>query len=295
MHQLHQIIPLFVDFKSAEMLKEKSIKSYLYHLKTFLRYLPEDSEIKASDIAKFIMAEKKRGLSPATIEDRWHALSVFFNWRANCEELGKPLSPMLGMKPPKHTTIEPRRAKLIDVRRLIRCVPERNWIDARDKAFIQLMLDTGLRLGEVAALIVKDMDLEDRIVFVKYGKGDKSRSLPFTKKTVQFISAYLACRPKSSFNRHMWLSSINEDGEVRGLLTGYGIAFRLKSLCERYKVPHINPHSIRHLFGMKALNDGIRIEVVSAMMGHTSIDFTRKVYAPLLTETTKREYDANWK
>lgn len=295
MHNLHQIIPLFVDFKTGEMLKERSIQSYLYHVKAFISFLPDDSVVKSSDVARFMTSERKKGLSPSTIVDRWRALSVFFNWRANCQELGKPPSPMIEMKPPKAPIVEPRRAILTDVRRLIRVIPERNWIDARDKAVIQLMLDTGLRLSEVASLTVKDVSLDDRIVFVKYGKGDKSRRVPFTKRTVQLTTTYLDCRPKSKFNKHMWLSSINEDGEVRGMLSGYGIAQILKRSCQRYKIPHINPHSIRHLFGMKALNDGIRIEVVSAMMGHSSIDFTRKVYAPLLTETTKREYDANWK
>lgn len=293
---LQDAVQLFVQFKMAEMLKERTIRSYTDHIQALINYLPDSIRmIQASDIAKFLASERKRGLSPATISDRYRALNIFFTWRANCEEIGRPSSPMAEMKPPKLPKTEPRRAPLADVRRLIRSIPDRNWIDARDKAIIQLMLDTGLRLGETANLLVKDVNLDERIVFVRYGKGDKSRRVPFSKKTVQAVTTYLSCRPKASFARHLWFSSINEDGEVRGVLTGAGIRQILKRLCIRYRISHINPHSIRHLFGMKALNDGIRIEVVSAMMGHSSIDFTRKVYAPLLTETTQREYDENWK
>ena len=292
-----ETVQLFVDFKSGEMLKARTIRNYLDHIRAFIKYLPytDFGSVRPSDIAKFLTAERERGLSSTSISDRYRALNIFFNWRANCKELGRPTSPMLEMKPPKLIKIEPRRAALKDVRRLIQMIPDRNWIDARDKAIIQLMLDTGLRLSEMANLLTKDVNLDDRIVFVKYGKGDKSRRVPFSKKTVKLVSEYLAGRPHSKLARHLWFSSFNEDGVVRGVLTGCGIQLILKRTCARHRISHINPHSIRHLFGMKALNDGIRIEVVSALMGHSSIDFTRKVYAPLLTETAQREYDANWK
>lgn len=289
-------VQLFVEFKSGEMIKQRTIRGYLGHLKAFFDYLPPDTnEILPSDIAKFLSAEQERGLSPTSIGDRYRVLKVFFNWRATCKEIGHPASPMEGMKPPKVSRVEPRRAALKDVKRLLQMIPDKTWVEARDKAVIQLMLDTGLRLGETSRLLVKDVNLDERIVFVKYGKGDKSRRVPFTKKTVDAINKYMSCRPKSKLARYLWYSSFNDDGLMRGVLTDYGIRSILKRRCERYRITHINPHSIRHLFGMKALNDGIRIEIVSAMMGHSSIDFTRKVYAPLLTETTKREYDANWK
>lgn len=294
---LQDSVELFVQFKMAEMIKERTIRSYTDHIQALINYLPKSVDVvRASDIAGFLAKERKRGLSPATIADRYRALNIFFNWRANCEEIGRPVSPMAEMKPPKVPTIEPHRAALADVLRLIRAIPDNNWIDARDKAIVQLMHDTGLRLSETASLLVKDVDLEERIIFVRYGKGDKSRRVPFSKKTVKLVTAYLSCRPKSaSHAKHLWFSAKNEDGVVRGILSKYGITQILKRRCVRHRIPHINPHSIRHLFGMKALNDGIRIEVVSVMMGHSSIDFTRKVYAPMLTQTTQKEYDLNWK
>lgn len=303
--ELLEVVNLFVAAKQGELVKDATIESYQRHLNLFIASLPPDrailGKVLASDVSAFLAAERKRGMSPITILDRYVAINVFFNWTESVEELGYPPSPMhrgnrKTVKRPRVPKKEPRRASLDDVRTLIESIPRGTWLDLRNRALIQLMLDTGLRVAEVTNLLVADVDLNGRILLVRSGKGDKDRRVPFSEKSSKEISAYLLYRPEcpAKVAPYLFVGSMNGSTLVRGRLTGSGVSQLLERLCKAANLPKINPHSIRHLFGLKALNDGMRVEVLSKIMGHASVDFTLRVYAPLLTGTISKEYAEKW-
>lgn len=302
---LLEVVHLFVAAKQGELVKEATIESYQRHLKLFIASLPPDraelGKVLASDVSGFLASERRRGMSPVTILDRYVAINVFFNWCESVEELGFPPSPMhrgnrKTVKRPRVPKKEPRRAKLEDIRRLIESIPRGTWLDLRNRALIQLMLDTGLRVNEATNLLVEDVDLNERILLVRSGKGDKDRRVPFSEKSSKELAAYLLYRPAcpSKVALYLFVASTNGSTAVRGRLTGSGVSQLLERLCKAANLPKINPHSIRHLFGLKALNDGMRVEVLSKIMGHASVDFTLRVYAPLLTGTISKEYAEKW-
>lgn len=302
---LLEVVNLFVAAKQGELVKDTTIESYQRHLTKFIASLPPEraklNSVLASDVSGFLANERRRGMSPVTILDRYVAINVFFNWCESVEELGFPPSPMhrgnrKTVKRPRVPKKEPRRAKLEDIRRLIDSIPRGTWLDLRNRALIQLMLDTGLRVNEATNLLVEDVNLNERILLVRNGKGDKDRRVPFSEKSSKELSAYLlyrpACPPKVA--PFLFVGSMNGSALVRGRLTGSGVSQLLERLCKAANLPKINPHSIRHLFGLKALNDGMRVEVLSKIMGHASVDFTLRVYAPLLTGTISKEYAEKW-
>lgn len=302
---LLEVVNLFVAAKQGELVKNTTIESYQRHLTKFIASLPPEraklNSVLASDISSFLASERRRGMSPVTILDRYVAINVFFNWTESVEELGYPASPMhrgnrKTVKRPRVPKKEPRRAKLEDIRQLIDSIPRGTWLDLRNRALIQLMLDTGLRVNEVTNLLVADVDLNNHILLVRSGKGDKDRRVPFSEKSSKELAAYLLYRPScpAKVAPYLFVSSINGSTAVRGRLTGSGVTQLLKRLCKAVNLPKINPHSIRHLFGLKALNDGMRVEVLSKIMGHASVDFTLRVYAPLLTGTISKEYAEKW-
>jgi site-specific recombinase XerD len=308
MEKLHldDALRLYADAKSGEFIKQSSIDWYVKQINLFVAYLPPERRylgaLRTSDVTSFLASERKRGMAPTTVKCRYRALDIFFNWLENQDELSNPQSPMRRagkrtVKPPKVPTQEPRRAKLEDVDTLLNSIPLGTWQDLRNRAIIQLMKDTGLRVSEVVALHVADMDMQAKLLVVRDGKGGKDRRVPFSHQTVKEVSVYLMYRPAcpGDVGRYLFVSAINAGGEVRHVLTETGIRQLLKRLCRRNKVPHINPHSIRHLFALKALNDGVRVEVLSKIMGHASVDFTLKTYAPLLTQTMSDEYEEHWK
>lgn len=130
-------------------------------------------------------------------------------------------------------------------------------------------------------------------------KSRQARQVPLTQELVEEIQAYLLCRlacpPEVA--AYLFVSAVNDnpDNGIRGNWTNEGLRQMLTKQCERAGLPRINPHAIRHLFGTKALNDGIRLETVSDLMGHHDPSFTRRVYAELLSETVLREFDEHWR
>ena len=306
--QIEQALTLFLNTLLAEDWARKTLQFYRYHVEKFIRWLPSERRLvgdqRASDVAAFISAERTRGMSKATVYSCYRALDGFFNWCAESEEVGRPLSPMKNQDGRRVITVkkppykQARRAEVKTVDALIDFLPTDNWLQLRNRVAVRLLRDTGVRLNEAANIKLQDLDLTNRVLTIPESKNRKVRKVRFTTTLVEEVNAYLACRPKcsSKLAAHLFLSAINDDPAkgVRGKLTGAGLQQMLTKLCERAGLPHTNAHAIRHMFGTKALNNGIRLESVSQLMGHHDPSFTRQVYADLFDETVQREYDEHW-
>lgn len=300
---LQEALTSFTKHKLGEGIKEKTIAGYAGHIKLFINFVPDHrrdlNNIRSSDITNFLANERKRGLSIASIRAKWLALDLFFGWCSNNDELGCPANPMWlspgkRIKPPKLPKREPRRANLEHLQRVIDSLPRRSWVDLRDRALLELMRDTGLRVSEVCNLDIEDINVKQRLLLVRSGKGDKDRRVPFTEATAKSLMAYWLTRPDTK-ERAVFLSSKGGNSiAVRGRLTGGGIEQLLKRVCKAAGVPRINPHSIRHAFACKAIDDGIRLEVIQKLMGHHDPGFTARVYAHLSTRAIEREYAERW-
>lgn len=314
--------------KCSDGLAAKTIQDYAYYVRIFIKSVPDErayvGQVTGSDLDSFMAAERKRlaeerkakalkrgepltkqnsDANARTMRARHRALDIFFNWLEDNDDLGNPVSPFRNnrgkkRKPPKLPKHEPRRAQLEDVLKILRSIPQATWLDQRDRAIVQLMLDTGLRAGEVCGLLVADVDMVRSELLVRSGKGDKDRRVPFTEKTKREVTMYLMRRPPCPMQwaAYLFLAAKNAWGvKTRGPLKPGGLTQLWKTLSLHAAVPVINPHSVRHLFGFKLLNDGVRLETVSKLMGHADPGFTLKIYAPLLSETARREYAEHWK
>lgn len=326
--KLEEALDRFRLAKLSDGLKPKTISGYLYHIKLFIQSLPEScryiGKVRASDIDRFMSVERQRfaerrkqqalargdpltkrntDASSATMRAHHRALDIFFSWLEDDDESGNPRSPLRNnngkkRKPPKKDVHEPRRANYADVMAILAIIPKITWLDHRDRAIVQLMLDTGLRAGEVCGLLVADVDMERCELCVRSTKGDKYRYVPFTEKSKREIAMYLMRRPACALQvaPYLFVSAKNAwAGEIRGVLTVSGLEQLWKALCKQANVGKITPHMVRHLYGLKALNDGVRLETVSKLMGHADPGFTLRIYAPLLNETARREYQTHWK
>ena len=143
-------------------------------------------------------------------------------------------------------------------------------VDAvRDEALVNLLLYTGLRISECAALRVADVDLGDKdgTVVVRSGKGRKYREIPLHKEARKAVEGYLALRP-------------TDQGEAlfvgqRGSLGVRGIRFRITALGQAAGVDKLTPHVLRHTFGSRLLREAkADLVTVAALMGHASVATT---------------------
>lgn len=302
--KLEDALEIFLLTKSAEGLKASTLTGYQQNIVFFARTLPgglqtDLSAIQVSDISRFMLLEAERGMSVSTIRTRHRALKMLFDWLADSEEAGYPPSPMrtrggkIRPKAPAPPAHMPRRADPILVDRLIDSIPQETWVDLRDRAIIQTFKGTGIRVGELVRLCVGDLDMVRRFITIRDGKGSKDREVPVSPETGRMLSLYILARPAWLSDR-LFLSTINADCEVRGELKERGAQLVLARRCEAIGFAPMNPHSLRHMFATKALNDGMPLAVISQILGHTSVEFTAKVYARWERRGMQRQYDRYW-
>lgn len=330
--QMRDAIEIFADAKRAERLQPATIRAYLRVLNALLEFLPVGitvAEVRSTDLNRFMAAQSEREridpndvrrknpkpkkpsrsqgnkLSDKSLMAFYRALSAFFNWAESSVELGRPYSPMghgkhKAVRPPRLAKKMPKVAKTPDLQAVIDSIPKGTWIDLRDRAIIQLLIDTGIRVGELVKLRLEHLDLAECEIKIEGGKGEKDRFVFFTEETARAIREYLwmlqMVKPGIRLE-FLWASAVNRHGGIRETpITSSGVAQMLADRPAAIGLPRINPHSIRHHFGDSAYNErDIPLESVSKLLGHSDPTFTERVYAPLRKSTMKRAYKAGWK
>jgi integrase/recombinase XerC len=159
---------------------------------------------------------------------------------------------------------------------------------ARDRALLELLYGSGLRVREVEALDVGDVDLHQRLLRVR-GKGRKERAVPLGRAAAEAVRRYLALRdrqgpPHRSAGDALFL------GREGRRLTARGIQHRVRHwLCQVQGTPGTNPHLLRHTFATHLLDRGADLRAVQEMLGHQSLRSTQ-VYTHLTAERLREAY-----
>lgn len=292
--RIERAVDLFLDSVRVSDGSAATAESYRYHLKSFVSFLEEnqiggDRLLDPSTIESFLLFESARGLSPYTVYGRFAVLRNWFNWMASRSEFDFDKSPtdQIKRKKPK---VPPRVADFGEVQKLlnhIRGVHPTSWVELRDGVIVQVMLYCGLRIGEVAGLRLGDFSPADRTLFVRKAKGNKERIVPVTQDVSMRLVEYLFNRPHSD---HFWLSA--GTGRHKGnALRGPGMRTMMGRRCDEAGVKSMNPHSLRHLFAIRSLNNGMRVAALSQIMGHSSVLVTMDYYARWIPSGLVHEYD----
>ncbi len=170
-----------------------------------------------------------------------------------------------------------------EIKKIIVCSPS-----LRDRTIIKILARTGMRRGELRDLEVRDVDFDKRRIYIRSGKGDKSRTVPVDSDTLQDIKFYIGDRREgklitSNKQNTISLKQINEICAKCGRIAGV-----------RHPNPgkkDITPHLFRHSFARIMLEKGMRMEEVQKMLGHASIKTTIDVYGTPGIESVQRNYD----
>jgi site-specific recombinase XerD len=230
--------------------------AYLESLRQFSEFLGKSfrdgttfaRDVERADVEAWLAQLGESGRSPATCNKRYMALRVFWQWAV--EEGEVDVSPMANMKPPP---IPEQPIAVVDddtLRKLLKACDGPDFTERRDAALIRLLIDTGMRRGEAASLLVSDVDIREGIALV-IGKGRRPRACPFGAKTAQAIDRYLRVRKghRLATSNALWLG-------VGGQVTGSGVAQILERRCELAGIPRIHPHQFRHTFAHTWLAQG---------------------------------------
>jgi site-specific recombinase XerC len=222
-----------------------TLKTYRESVNAFAAYLAalddppgELAEIGRDHIRDWLLALKEAGKKDSTIGTRFRNLRSFFNWLVREDEL--TTSPMAKVTEPK-VIMQPVPVVARDgiVAMLEAC--GNDFTGRRDEAIIRCLADGGLRVGELTALTLDDVDMDQQVLWV-HGKGGRQRAVPFGQRTERALDRYLRARrrhPKARTTDRLWLSRV-------GALSVDRVETMLAERAEAAGLGHIHPHQLRH-------------------------------------------------
>jgi integrase/recombinase XerD len=141
--------------------------------------------------------------------------------------------------------------------------------EIRDKAIIDLLYSTGMRVGELVNLNIYDLNLEQRECIV-YGKGDKERRVYFDARTKIHLREYIDSRQDGEQALFVSLTAPHTRLKVGG------VEIRLRTLGRKLNLPRVHPHKFRRTMATRAIDKGMPIEQVQKILGHSQIDTTMR-------------------
>jgi site-specific recombinase XerD len=240
----------FVRALRAEGVKPLTVTAYAQAKEAFAAYATEHdlptapALVTRHDLEGFV-TEQIETKAPNTARNRFRALSRFFSWLVDEEELAE--SPMARMKAPRVVEQPPEVLSLAEVRAMLRTCQGRDFTSRRDNAILRLLIDCGLRRSELAGLTREDLDLDGNLVRVA-GKGGRERTVPFGVRTAQALDRYLRVRATHphATRSELWVGRA-------GPMTDNGIAQIVTERAKdaglaRHVWPHLFRHSFAHLF-----------------------------------------------
>ena len=213
----------------------------------------------------------RRKLSRASIARHLSAMRSFFKYlmREGLVE-ANPARTVATPKKEKHL---PSVMQTSDIALLLEQPDESRPLGVRDRAWLELLYASGLRIGELVGIDLEDVELRARLVKV-HGKGSKERIVPFGTKAEQAIRAYLAIRNDLCADADEQALFVNYRGgrittrSVRRLFDGYLRGASLRA--------GISPHTMRHSFATHLLNAGADLRGIQELLGHASLSTTQK-------------------
>ncbi|HLH85396.1 MAG TPA: site-specific tyrosine recombinase/integron integrase [Thermoplasmataceae archaeon] len=157
--------------------------------------------------------------------------------------------------------------------------------NGRDQAMVLLLATTGLRVGEMCRLRVQDVDISERIIFVKSGKGDKDRIVPMSQECSAVLSRYILHYRKANSGDYLFpgrdgshIDSSSVERRIRKIAKAAGLKKK------------ITPHVLRHTFATAVLKNGGDIRFIQQVLGHASIS-TTEIYTHIDSGMLKEMYD----
>jgi integrase/recombinase XerC len=253
----------------VELIREKLLKTDANQIRSFLTFLHE------------------REYSKATAARKLATLRSFYKF---CLRRGYlTTNPVATIRTPKQEKRLPRFLQVEEVQKLLSTPDDGTLLGTRDRAMLETLYSTGVRVSELVSLNVNDVDLTGEALRVR-GKGRKERLTPIGPTAVASIRRYLEMRAADPRNPTFDSEPlfVNKHGKrlstrsVRRKLDKYLLMCGLD--------PNISPHTLRHTFATHMLNNGADLRSVQELLGHQSIS-TTQVYTHLTTGQIKKAYD----
>ncbi|MDX1500907.1 MAG: tyrosine recombinase XerC [Thermoanaerobaculia bacterium] len=264
-------------------LSPHTVRAYRNDLTRFLAFLTRDffgrelaaiapAEVDRLAVRSFAAHLGQSGLSSRTRARTLSALRSLFRFACREEILRE--NPAAGVRNPKQPRTLPRHLRPAEIEALLDSVEGDEPLDRRDRALLEMLYATGLRVGELVSLEWGDVDLRGRVLRV-LGKGGKERMVPFGRLAADRLAAWREVwhrvRREGADGEPLWL---NQRG---GRLTDRSVRRILdRRVADASLASGVHPHTLRHTFATHLLEGGADLRAIQELLGHSSLSTTQR-------------------
>lgn len=244
--------------------------------------------VNTDSVRAYMAYLNEKQYSKATIARKLATLRSFYKFLVKRNYIDS--NPIVTIRTPKQEKKLPRFLEYEEVKRLLDTPPMNTWLGARDRAILETLYSTGIRVSELVALNMDDIDFLGEVVHIR-GKGKKERIAPIGSSALQVIQHYMEYRNKRAQNNGNFDSRVlfvNKHGQR---LSTRSVRRKMDKYLKMAGLdPAISPHTLRHSFATHMLNSGADLRSVQELLGHQSLS-TTQVYTHLSTGRLKDVYD----
>ncbi len=286
-----ELLDLYISFLRAERnLAAKTVDAYAADVRDYLSELHERGvkveAVTREDVLEHMAFLAKKGLSPRSRARHLAALRGFHRFLE--DEKLSPADPTTDLDTPKHARKLPIFLTVEEVIALLEAPDSKTLAGIRDRAMIEVLYATGLRVSELVSLGLNDVNLIDGYILA-FGKGRKERVIPLGKKAIEAIKTWLE-GPRISVlkGRESKALFVSPRGKA---LTRMGFWKLLRRHARGAGImKEISPHKLRHSFATHLVERGADLRAVQAMLGHADLG-TTQIYTHVDSRRLRAMYD----
>ncbi len=252
-------------------LSQNTVKAYEADISAFINWIKENTKLKLKDIKeeninKYISYLFELNLKSSSVNRKISSIKSLYMFLVKKNILKN--SPVNEVISPKQEKYLPFSMSEDEVDKLLNSPKPSNKIEKRDKAMIEMLYATGMRISELVNLKITDIDTQRCVVKV-LGKGSKERLIPFGEAALESLNAYLSDREEST-SKEIFLSN------RRTKISRIAFWHRIKLYLSRENLKNsISPHTLRHAFATHLLNRGADLRSVQLLLGHSDLSTTQ--------------------
>lgn len=288
---LERQVDAFLDYlTTVKRLSPHTVSAYRRDLGDFSDFcehleINDATQVEESHVRQWLGKGRQARLASSTLQRRLSALRSFYQQRGR--ELGERRNPALAVQAPRRGRTLPKALEVDELSRYL-AAPDDSALSVRDVAMAELFYSSGLRLAELRALDLSDLDRAERLVTVT-GKGNKTRTVPVGAAALSALERWMRERP----------TPVDADAE-RALFLGQGgrrigeraIQLRIRRLARHNGLgQHVHPHMLRHSFASHMLESSGDLRAVQELLGHSNIS-TTQIYTHLDYQHLAKVYDS---
>lgn len=270
-------------------LSDNSVDSYLLDIYKYLEYLEKNKinsikKIKKEDIYNYLKSLDNNKYSIYSVVRKISSIKTFHRYLTSMYEINDVSididTPRFYKKLPNILTIE-------EVENLLNIKLETAF-DYRNKAMLEVMYATGLRVSELVNLELNNVNLDEGYVRC-FGKGNKERIVPLGEIALKYLKIYIDDY-RDSLKKRCLCDKIFLNNHGKGI-TRQGFFIILKEIAEEKGIKkNITPHMLRHSFATHLLNNGADLRSIQVMLGHSNLS-TTQIYTNVSNEVLKENYE----